>query len=58
VKNSGTKLLETERLILRKFKKEDAREVFENWASDIDSARYNAWTVHSSIDVTESYLSE
>ena len=32
--HKGTKVLETERLILRKFKIEDAQNMFQNWASN------------------------
>ena len=32
--HTGTKTLETERLILRQFKMEDAGEMFTNWASE------------------------
>lgn len=54
----GTVNLETERFILRKFRMSDARDIYSNWLSDKDSARYNAWKVHSSIEVTKEYLSE
>lgn len=36
----GTKTLETERLILRKFKDEDASDLFNNWASDSNVTKY------------------
>jgi ribosomal-protein-alanine N-acetyltransferase len=55
---SGTVQLETERFFLRKFQMSDAHDIYSNWLSDKDSARYNAWRVHSSIEVTEEYLSE
>lgn len=54
----GSVNLETERFILRKFRMSDARDIYSNWLSDKDSARYNAWKVHSSIEVTKEYLSE
>ncbi|NLJ58619.1 MAG: GNAT family N-acetyltransferase [Tissierellia bacterium] len=56
LKKSGTKELETERFILRKFKMSDAKDVYNNWASDRDSAKYNAWKIHSSIEITKEYL--
>jgi ribosomal-protein-alanine N-acetyltransferase len=36
----------------------DAHDIYTNWLSDKDSARYNAWRIHSSIEVTKEYLSE
>ena len=35
----GTKPLETERLILHRFKPEDAEEMYRNWASDPEVTR-------------------
>ena len=52
----GTVPLETERLILRKFKINDAKDVFENYASSDMVTKYMVWDTHSSIDVTENYL--
>jgi len=48
----------TDRFFLRKFQIEDAEDVYTNWTSDSESAKYNAWKVHSSINVTKEYLSE
>lgn len=55
---SGTVDLETDRFILRKFKMSDAYDIYSNWLSDKDSAKYNAWKIHSSIETTKGYLSE
>lgn len=56
--HTGTINLETDRFVLRKFKLGDIHDVFTNWASDKDSARYNAWSVHSSPEVTKEYVAE
>ena len=40
MKDLGTVLLETDRLILRKIKKEDAYQAFENWTNDELVTRY------------------
>ncbi|MFA9423890.1 MAG: GNAT family N-acetyltransferase [Sedimentibacter sp.] len=56
--HKGTVTLLTDRFILRKFRIEDVHEVFCNWSSDLDSAKYNAWDVHSSEAVTKGYISE
>ena len=38
--HQGTKVLETERLLLRPFRAEDAEAMFRNWASDPEVTRY------------------
>lgn len=58
LKHKGTVLLETDRFILRQFQLKDVHEVYANWASDNDSAKYNAWSVHENENVTKSYVSE
>ena len=52
----GTKVIETERLILRPFTLEDAQPVFDNWASDPEVAKYVTWPAHGSVDVTKNLL--
>lgn len=54
----GTVELETERFTLRKFQMSDAQDIYSNWLSDKDAAKYNAWRVHSSVEVTKGYLAE
>jgi len=49
----GTKTLETERLILRKFNINDAENMFKNWANDYDVTKYLTWSTHKNIDVTK-----
>lgn len=48
--------LESERLILRKLKMEDAEKAFQNWTSDPDVSRYVRWSTHKTIDDTIEYL--
>lgn len=52
----GTAKLETERLILRRFKITDADDMFENYASSDNVTKYMTWETHSNIDVTREYL--
>ena len=42
----NTPVLETKRLILRPFRQDDARTVYECWESDPDVAKYMFWTSH------------
>ncbi|MBO0442741.1 GNAT family N-acetyltransferase [Vagococcus fluvialis] len=48
--------LETPRLYLRKMTVADTNEVFENWTSSENVAKYLTWAPHTSIEVTKEYL--
>ncbi len=52
----GTKTLNTERLVLRRFTTEDARQMYDNWASDSRVTRYLTWLPHQSPAATEELL--
>lgn len=54
----NTKTLETDRLILRKYRIEDAEGMFNNWATDSNTTKYLSWEPHESIDVTRNYISK
>ncbi|MDU5108465.1 GNAT family N-acetyltransferase [Clostridium sp.] len=58
MKNLGTKTIETERLILRRFKMEDAEAMYKNWASDEEVTRFLTWPPHSSIELTKDILQD
>ena len=45
--------LETQRLVLRKLKKEDAELMFRNWGSDPEVAKYTLWVAHENVEVTK-----
>ena len=49
----GTVKLETERLVLRKLKKKDAKDAFKNWTNDSRVTRYVSWNPHGKLEVTE-----
>lgn len=53
INHIGTNSIETIRLILRRFKLEDAPDMYKNWASDIDTLKYLSWGPHSNIGVTQ-----
>lgn len=46
MKHLGTVTLETNRLILRRFKVEDAKSMYENWANDKEVTKYLTWAPH------------
>ena len=56
MKHLGTKRLETERLILRRFKVDDAQCMFNNWASDEEVTKYLSWPPHKEVAITKAYL--
>ena len=58
MRHCGTKRLETERLVLRKFIIEDAEAMFRNWASDSEVTKYLTWPAHDSVDVTKMVLED
>lgn len=53
MKHCGTKRLETERLILRRFTAKDAEPMYRNWASDDEVTKFLTWPTHANIDVTK-----
>ncbi len=53
-----TPILETQRLILRPLCLADAEEVFTNWASDPEVAKFMTWSTHPNVEVTKAWLAE
>lgn len=56
VNHVGTCELETKRLLLRRFKRDDALMVFNNWTSDEEVTRYVAWPTHRHVGETVKVL--
>ncbi len=56
--HQGTKELETDRLILRRFRIEDAEEMYVNWASDDEVTKFLTWPTHPSAQITGMLLSD
>lgn len=51
-----TPILETDRLLLRPFREDEAADVFECWESDPDVAKYMFWTSHNDIEKTKEWI--
>lgn len=51
-----TPILETDRLRLRPFRKEDAADAFTCWESDPEVAKYMFWTSHNDIEKTKEWI--
>lgn len=58
LRHSGTRTIETKRLILRRFKAEDAGVVYENWASDPEVTKFLTWQPHVSPEATAEVLED
>lgn len=56
MKHCGTQRIETDRLILRRYKIEDADAMYKNWASDSEVTKFLTWQPHSSVDVSRSII--
>ena len=56
--HKGTKTIETDRLILRRFTMEDAEPMFRNWASDDEVTKHLTWPTHESVEITRMVLSD
>lgn len=54
----GTVNLETERLILRKFKLSDAEALYYNWANDDEVTKFLMWSTHVSVEVSETIVKD
>lgn len=56
MKHLGTVILETERLILRRFTLDDAEDAFRNWTNSEKVTKFMTWPPHENIDVTRGYI--
>ncbi len=58
MKPAGTNTIETHRLILRRFRMEDAEDMFHHWASDPEVTRFLTWPAHPDLETTRKVLSD
>lgn len=49
MKKLGTQLIETDRLILRPLRLEDAQDMYDNWASSQEATRYVTWEAYGDL---------
>lgn len=52
----GTQVIETERLILRPLRLDDASAMYKNWASDDEVSQYVTWPTHANLQETQELL--
>lgn len=53
IMHNGTQQIETERLILRRFKPSDAEYMFKNWATDSEVNKFLSWNSHKDLNETK-----
>lgn len=49
-------ILETERLMLRSIKTEEAKHVYDTWTSDDEVSKYMRWSTHKSVEETKQWI--
>ena len=54
----GTGIIETDRMILRRFKTEDAQEMFDGWCNDPEVTKFLTWAPHGNVEVTKMLLND
>lgn len=58
MEHKGTKIIETERLLLRPFQLNDAEPMFQNWESDSKVTEFLRWKTASDISEAEKVIDE
>ena len=56
MKHLGTNRMETARLVLRPFVREDAVAMYRNWASDPEVTKFLSWPTYKSVDTAHEIL--
>lgn len=56
--HKGTVVLQTDRLILRRFTLGDAQNMFDNWASNSNVTKFLTWAAHDSVETTKLIISD
>lgn len=58
INHIGTQVVQTERLILRRYQLSDAQGLFLNWVTDGEASRFWGWSPHKDIEETKTLLKE
>jgi RimJ/RimL family protein N-acetyltransferase len=56
--HTGTRTLETPRLLLRRYREDDAPFMFARWCGDPAVTEHLTWPAHASVDVTRTVLAD
>ena len=56
MQHKGTVRLETDRLILRRFRLDDSGAAFQNWTSDKRVTEFLRWPAHDTVNTTKKIL--
>lgn len=56
--HKGTQELRTKRLVLRRFREEDAQAMFDTWANDERVTKFLTWRPHGKVEVTKALLAD
>ena len=56
--HKGTQIINTDRLLLRRFEFDDAYDMFKNWANDSVVTKFLTWKPHNNVDVTKEILEQ
>lgn len=56
MKHCGTQTIETERLILRQFRPDDAEAMYKNWANDPEVTKYLMWPAHTAPEISKAII--
>ena len=54
--HKGTLIIKTERLILRKFRKEDVSQVYNNYGRDMEAQKYIKWVPCATLESTNEFI--
>ena len=56
MQHKGTVRLETDRLILRRFRLDDSGAAFQNWTSDKRVTEFLRWPAHDTVNTTKKII--
>lgn len=54
----GTQIINTDRLLLRKYEADDAPDMFKNWANDSEVTKFLSWKPHNNVEDTKEIIEQ